>query len=35
MNLHTKELVAIKVVKNKAAYFNQGLLEIQLLEMVI
>jgi len=33
-NIYTKELVAIKVVKNKPAYFNQGLVEIQILEML-
>ena len=28
----TKEIVAIKVVKNKPAYYNQGLLEIKLIQ---
>jgi dual specificity protein kinase YAK1 len=34
VNIDTKDIVAIKVVKNKPAYFNQGLVEIQILEMV-
>ena len=34
INIDTKEIVAIKIVKNKPAYFNQGLVEIQILEMV-
>jgi dual specificity protein kinase YAK1 len=29
---HTNEEVAIKIVKNKPAYFNQGLVEVQILE---
>eukprot|EP01119_Soliformovum_irregulare_P012006 TRINITY_DN3081_c0_g1_i1.p1 TRINITY_DN3081_c0_g1~~TRINITY_DN3081_c0_g1_i1.p1 ORF type:complete len:867 (-),score=248.76 TRINITY_DN3081_c0_g1_i1:153-2753(-) len=34
VNITTKEQVAIKVVKNKPAYFNQGLTEIQIIEML-
>ncbi|PRP80690.1 hypothetical protein PROFUN_11649 [Planoprotostelium fungivorum] len=34
INVTTKELTAIKIVKNKPAYFNQGLVEIQILEML-
>lgn len=34
VNIETNQVVAIKVVKNKPAYFNQGLVEIQILEMV-
>eukprot|EP01114_Cavostelium_apophysatum_P012643 TRINITY_DN2881_c0_g1_i3.p1 TRINITY_DN2881_c0_g1~~TRINITY_DN2881_c0_g1_i3.p1 ORF type:complete len:952 (-),score=200.28 TRINITY_DN2881_c0_g1_i3:750-3605(-) len=34
VNIDTKDLVAIKIVKNKPAYFNQGLVEIQILEML-
>ena len=33
-NLKTKDLVAIKVIKNKPAYYNQSLLEVAILEMV-
>lgn len=34
IHLETGEQVAIKIVKNKPAYFNQGLIEINILEMV-
>lgn len=34
VSINTKEYVAIKVIKNKPAYFNQGLVEIQIIEMV-
>ena len=34
-NLKTKEVVAIKVIKNKPAYYNQSLVEVAILEMVI
>lgn len=33
-NLKTKEIVAIKVIKNKPAYYNQSLVEVAILEMV-
>lgn len=33
--METKEFVALKIVKNKAAYINQGYIEIQILEIVI
>jgi dual specificity protein kinase YAK1 len=33
-NLKTSEHVAIKVIKNKPAYYNQSLVEIAILEMV-
>jgi serine/threonine protein kinase len=34
-NLKSKELVAVKVIKNKPAYYNQSLVEVAILEMVI
>jgi serine/threonine protein kinase len=34
VNVYTKDVVALKIVKNKPAYFNQGLIEVQILEMV-
>jgi serine/threonine protein kinase len=34
VNMETREIAAVKVVKNKAAYFNQGLVEIQILEIL-
>jgi dual specificity protein kinase YAK1 len=30
----SREIVAVKVVKNKPAYFNQGLIETKILQMV-
>jgi serine/threonine protein kinase len=34
-NLKTQEVVAVKVVKNKPAYFKQSMMEVAILEMVI
>ncbi|KAI9203080.1 kinase-like domain-containing protein, partial [Polychytrium aggregatum] len=33
-NIKTKELVAIKVIKNKLAYYNQSLVEVTILNML-
>jgi len=33
-NMKTHEIVAVKVVKNKPAYFNQSMMEVTILEMV-
>ncbi|CAG8484985.1 3045_t:CDS:2 [Acaulospora colombiana] len=33
-NLKTKETVAVKVVKNKPAYFNQSMMEVTILELL-
>ncbi|KAI8800325.1 kinase-like domain-containing protein [Cladochytrium replicatum] len=33
-NLKTKELVAVKVIKNKPAYYNQSLVEVAILDML-
>ena len=33
-NTSTGEFVAVKVIKNKPAYFNQGLFEVKILKMV-
>ncbi|CAG8568050.1 8264_t:CDS:2, partial [Acaulospora morrowiae] len=33
-NLKTKEMVAVKVVKNKPAYFNQSMMEVTILELL-
>jgi len=33
-NMKTHEVVAVKVVKNKPAYFNQSMMEVTILEMV-
>ena len=33
-NMKTMEVVAVKVVKNKPAYFNQGTMEVSILEIV-
>lgn len=33
-NTKTKEIVAIKVIKNKPAYFNQSMIEVTILEML-
>jgi len=34
-NMKTMEVVAVKVVKNKPAYFNQGQMEVSILEIVV
>ncbi|GAO47506.1 kinase-like protein [Saitoella complicata NRRL Y-17804] len=33
-NMRTQELVAVKVVKNKPAYFNQSMMEVTILELL-
>jgi len=33
--MKTMEVVAVKVVKNKPAYFNQGTMEVSILEIVV
>ena len=33
-NCDTDDLVALKILKNKPAYLNQGLVETRILEMV-
>jgi dual specificity protein kinase YAK1 len=33
-NMKTHEIVAVKVVKNKPAYFNQSMMEVTILDMV-
>ncbi|KAG8986559.1 dual specificity protein kinase yak1 [Tulasnella sp. 427] len=33
-NMKTHEIVAVKVVKNKPAYFNQSMMEVQILRML-
>src|SRR5215212_207551 len=33
-NLQTQEIVGVKVVKNKPAYFNQSMMEVTILELV-
>lgn len=33
-NLKTKEAVAVKIIKNKPAYYNQSLVEVAILDMV-
>ena len=33
-NLKTQEVVAVKVVKNKTAYFNQSMMEVSVLDLV-
>jgi serine/threonine protein kinase len=33
-NMKTQEMVAVKVVKNKLAYFKQSMMEVTILEMV-
>ena len=32
--MKTNEIVAVKVVKNKPAYFNQSMMEVTILELV-
>jgi serine/threonine protein kinase len=34
-NLKTQEVVAVKVVKNRTAYFNQSMMEVSVLDLVI
>ncbi|RKP01188.1 hypothetical protein CXG81DRAFT_12314, partial [Caulochytrium protostelioides] len=34
VNIKTKELVAVKVIKNKPAYYNQSLVEVAVLDML-
>jgi serine/threonine protein kinase len=33
-NLRTQEVVAVKVVKNRTAYFNQSMMEVSVLDLV-
>ena len=33
-NVHTGQIVAIKVIKNKPAYFNQSMMEVTILELL-
>lgn len=33
-NVYTKELVAVKVIKNQPAYYNQSMMEVTVLEMI-
>ena len=33
-NMKTREIVAVKVVKNKPAYFNRSMMEVAILELV-
>ena len=33
-DMHEKEWVAIKIVKNRKAFYNQALIEIRLLELL-
>jgi dual specificity protein kinase YAK1 len=33
-NIRTHEIVAVKVVKNKPAYFNQSTMEVAILQLV-
>ena len=34
INLKTKEIVAIKIIKNQSAYFNQSMMEVTILELL-
>ncbi|KAJ1560159.1 dual specificity protein kinase yak1, partial [Cladochytrium tenue] len=34
MNMKTKDLVAVKVIKNKPAYYNQSLVEVTILDLL-
>ena len=34
-NLRTQEVVAVKVVKNRTAYFNQSMMEVSVLDLVM
>lgn len=33
-NIKTKELIALKVIKNKPAYYNQSLIEVEILDQI-
>jgi serine/threonine protein kinase len=33
-NMRTHDIVAVKVVKNKPAYFNQSMMEVAILQLV-
>jgi len=33
-NVKTGEILAVKVIKNKPAYFNQSMMEVTILQMV-
>lgn len=33
-NLKTQEVIAVKVVKNRTAYFNQSMMEVSVLDLV-
>lgn len=33
-NMKTQEVVAVKVIKNKTAYFNQSMMEVSVLDLV-
>ena len=33
-NIKTHEIVAVKVIKNKPAYYNQSMMEVTILDMV-
>jgi dual specificity protein kinase YAK1 len=33
-NLKTQEVVAVKVIKNRTAYFNQSMMEVSVLDFV-
>jgi dual specificity protein kinase YAK1 len=33
-NMKSKEIIAVKVIKNKPAYFNQSMMEVTILELV-
>lgn len=33
-NLKTQEVVAVKVIKNRTAYFNQSIMEVSVLDLV-
>lgn len=33
-NLKTQEVVAVKVIKNRTAYFNQSMMEVSVLDLV-
>jgi dual specificity protein kinase YAK1 len=33
-NLRTQEVVAVKVVKNRTAYFNQSMMEVSVMDLV-
>ena len=33
-NMKTQEVVAVKVIKNRTAYFNQSMMEVSVLDLV-